>query len=149
MATLRENQHLESLDKAGAILNPLHTTVFATRLAAGVPFDEIVSRFGEINAKLGRDQMVKMLCILGHGTAWYSVSSGSPYNATYMRDREQPLIMQINHREPNNAFYRFYVELMGHLTRSVLGLTNMTHQYGEPPPPRDVRTYEAAEFNEG
>ena len=145
---ITENQHLEFLDKAGAILNPLHTTVFATRLAAGVPFDEIVSRFGEINAKLGRDHMVKMLCVLGHGTAWYSVASGNPYNATYMRDRDDPLVLQVNHQEPQNAFYRFYVELMSHLTRSVLGLVDMMSQYGEPPPQRDVRTYEAAEFNE-
>ena len=145
---ITENQHLESLDKPGAILNPLHTTVLATRLGESLTFDDAVSRFGEINAKLGRDHMVKTLCVLGHGTAWYSVESGNPFNATYMTDREQRLILQINHREPQNAFYRFYVELMSHLTRSVLGLADMMSKYGEPPPRRDIRTYEAAEFNE-
>ena len=56
-----------------------------------------------------------MLCVLGHGTAWYSVESSNPANATYMADRGVPLIMQINRREPENAFYRYYVEILGHL----------------------------------
>ena len=145
---ITENQHLEWLDQPGAILNPLHTTVLATRLTEGLSFADAVSRFGAINSRLDRDHMVKMLCVLGHGTAWYSVESGNPLNATYMTDRDQRLILQINHREPQNAFYRFYVELMGHLTRSVLGLHDLTGQYGEPPLRRDVRTYEAADSNE-
>ena len=101
---ITENQHIQFLDRAGAILNPLHTTVLATRLPARSTFDDVVDRFGRINAQLDRKDMVKMLCILGHGTAWYSVASGTPYNATYMTDRSTPLIMQINHREPENAF---------------------------------------------
>ena len=145
---ITENQYLKSLDQLGAILNPLHTTVLATRLAEGLSFDDAVSRFGAINSRLDRDHMVKMLCVLGHGTAWYSVSSGNPYNATYMEDRDQRLILQINHQEPENAFYRFYVELMGHLTRSVLGLAGMMSMYGEPPPARDTRTYESAAYND-
>ena len=80
-----------------------------------------------------------MLCVLGQGTAWYSVESGNPYNATHMADRDTPLIMQINHREPENAFYRYYVEILVHLTRSVLGLREMTSAYGESPPPRGCR----------
>ncbi len=144
---ITENQHLEPLDQQGKILNPLHTTVLATRLQAATKFEDIVRRFGAINSRLRRDEMVTMLCVLGRGTAWYSVESGEPMNATYMWDREQPLILQMDHREPENAFYRYIILLMEHLTRSVLGLNEVWHAYGEPPPTRDTFVYPDAEFN--
>ena len=43
---ITENQHLEGLDKPGLLLNPLHTTVLATRLQDGVRFEDIAERFG-------------------------------------------------------------------------------------------------------
>ena len=144
---ITENQHLSWLDKEGSILNPLHTTVFTTRIPNCSTFDDVVDRFGAINAKLDRKDMVKMLCVLGQGTAWYSVESGSPFNANYMTDTGVPLIMQINRREPENAFYRYYVELLGHLSRSVLGLGSLTSAYGASPPQRDIRSYPDAVFN--
>ena len=57
---------------------------------------------------LSREHMVKLLCVLDHGTAWYSVESGTPYDATYMYDRDQQLVLQVNDKEPENAFYRFF-----------------------------------------
>ena len=146
---ITENQHIGAFDRPGAILNPLHTCVFATRLQDGVTFNDVVRRFGCINARLSRDNMLKMLCVLDQGTAWYSVASGSPYNATHMTDRHEALVLQINDGEPDSAFYRFYVELLGHLTRSVLGLANTSPEYGNPPPPRSVVTYKNAVFNRG
>ena len=144
---ITENQHLQFLDNSGFMLNPLHTTVFATRIPDRSNFRDVANRFAEINAKLNRKDMVKMLCVLDEGTAWYSVESGSPYNATYMTDRADPLIMQINHREPENAFYRYFVETLGHLTRSVLGLHKLTSTYGEIPPPRNTESFPDAVFN--
>ena len=144
---ITENQHLTAFDRPGAMLNPLHTSVFATGLKDGLTFVEMANRFGAINAMLTRDTIVKMLCVLDQGTAWYSVASGTPYNATYMTDRQEALVLQINYGEPQNAFYRFYMEILGHLTRSVLGLANMAPEYGNPPPPRKVVTYDNAVFN--
>ena len=144
---ITENQHIKDFDRKGTILNPLHTTVFATRIPKRSTFDDMVKRFGEINAKLNRNDMVKMLCVLDQGTAWYSVESGNPFNANYMTDRGVPLIMQISRKEPENAFYRYYVEILGHLTRSVLSLHDLTSAYGEPPPFRDICSYPDAAFN--
>lgn len=146
---ITENQHLHYLDQEGQILNPLHTSVIAVGLSKGVSFRDVVLRFGKINAQLTRDEMVNMLCVLDHGTAWYSVESGTPYNADYMRDRTRKLILQMNDQEPQNAFYRFYCELIGHLTRSVLNITNVGHGYGKSPPPRCIMTYDDAKFNNG
>ena len=144
---ITENQHLLPFDIPGAILNPLHTSVFAIGLQDGIMFSDIAQRFGSINAMLTRDSMVKMLCVLDQGTAWYSVASGTPVNAAYMKDRHETLVLQVNDGGPMNAFYRFYIEQIGHLTRSVLGLANMATEYGGPPPPRKVIPYEDAVFN--
>ena len=144
---ITENQHIDILDKEGLILNPLHTTVFATRLQDGMQFEEIVERFGAINKSLDRNSMIKMLCVLDHGTAWYSKRSGIPYDADFMRDRNQELVMQINTKEPNNAFYRLYHLLTTHLTRSVLSLTDVPIAYGSAPPERSINTFPDAVFN--
>ena len=56
---ITENQHIRNLDIEGYILNPLWTTVLATRLKKGVEFRDVVRRFGQINARLNRDEMVK------------------------------------------------------------------------------------------
>ena len=145
---ITENQHIQSLNKEGAILNPLHTTVFGTKIQDGVEFHDIARRFDQINACLNRDHMVTMLCILDRGTAWYSVKSGSPYNATFMTDRGEPLILHVNHREPENAFYRFFQLLLGHLGRSVLGIGELGAEYGSPPPPRHTIYKENALYNQ-
>ena len=145
---ITENQHIPMFDRPGAILNPLHTSVFATGLRDGITFVNVAKRFGAVNELLTRDNMVKMLCVLDQGAAWYSVAGGAPYNATYMTDRDQTLVLQVNDKEPKNAFYRFYNELQGHLTRSVLGMVNAVPEYGNPPPHRLVLTYENAVFNQ-
>ena len=144
---ITENQHIPILDKEGKILNPLHTTVLATRLKKGLSFDAVVERFAEINIRLNRDHMVKMLCVLDHGSAWYSVESGNPYNATYMWDRQSELVLQVNDQEPDNVFYRYFVELLGHLSRSVLGLGDVSNAYGRRPPLRRVLRHGDALFN--
>ena len=144
---ITENQHLEWLDKPGHILNPLHCSVFGTSLEHGICFEEIVSRFGAINELLERNSMVTLLCVLDQGTAWYSIESGHPFNADFMRDRDQPLILQINTKEPENAFYRLFQLLIHHLNRSVLGLTHGFGTYGSPPPDRAVKYYPNAAFN--
>ena len=144
---ITENQHLRFLDRPGAILNPLHKAVFATRLQDDLRFNELARRFGAINAQLSRSDMVNFLCVLEHGTAWYSVASGNPYNATFMADRDQPLILQLNEGEPRNTFYRFYVELQGHLNRSVLATHDLSSAYGKLPPDRSILKYDAAMYN--
>ena len=144
---ITENQHIRDFDVPGLTLNPLHTTVLATKLEEGLSFHELARRFGAINSLLNRNHMVTMLCVLGYGTAWYSVTSGNPYDADFMRDRNERLVLQVNPREPDNAFYRLYVLLMMHLTRSVLGLSDVFQAYGSPPPKRTLVCYPQAEFN--
>ena len=106
-----------------------------------MPFDKVAERFGAINAMLDRNHMVTTLCVLDAGTAWYSVESGRPYDADFMTDRRQKLILQVNAMEPDYAFYRWYVLLASHLTRSILSLSDVFDAYGSAPPQRSVRRY--------
>ena len=125
-----ENQHLPLFDKRGWILNPLHTTVIGTNIQSGISFRDMGQRFGEINACLGRKEMVTMLCVLGHGLAWFSVKDGDAINATFMWDRDQCLQMSIYDHIPDNTFYYFFMLLAGHLHRSVLGSQDISASYG-------------------
>ena len=146
---ITENQHLQLFDKEGWILNPLHTTVFATNVQSGVQFQDLAFRFGQINYQLGRRDMVTVLCVLGHGSAWYSVKGGGTMNATFMGDRHDDLQLSVHNNEDDqmNTFYRLYVHLSGHLYRSVLATTSITDGYGQTPPKYWNYPYDGALYN--
>ena len=144
---ITENQHIPFFDRPGQILNPLHTSVFATGLKDGVCFDEIVDRFGAINALLDRSHMVTTLCVLDAGAAWYSAERSGVYDADFMRDRTKNLILQILTKDHDSVFYHWHGMLVAHLTRSVLSILDVSRAYGNPPPPRDTRRYPNAVFN--
>ena len=146
---ITENQHLEMFDKEGWILNPLHTAVLATDVHSGVPFQDLAFRFGQINSQLNRRDMVTVLCVLGHGSAWYSVKDGSTMNATFMNDRHDNLQLNVhnNKHDMMNTFYRLYVHLSGHLHRSVLATTNVEDGYGRKVPNYWNYPFDGARYN--
>ena len=146
---ITENQHLQMFDKNGWILNPLHTAVFGTRIQQGVDFRDVALRFGKINASLGRREMVTMLCVLGHGTTWYSVKEGDTINATFMWDRNEHLQLSIhdNEQDHNSTFYRFFAHLAGHLHRSVLFVPNLVEAYGSKAAPYMNYPFGNAKYN--
>ncbi len=131
---ITENQHITQFDKEGLILNPLYTVVLATRTVRGVAFSDLASRFFHINRQLARDDMVKMLCVLDHGVAFYTVrpDSGPAISADFCRDRAENLTETIYDHDQNDCFYKFFVELFGHLTRSVLAISELNAKYGIP-----------------
>ena len=149
---LTENQHLSQLDRDGYILNPLSTTVFATKLQKDASFHNIARRFGQINASLGRDAMVTNLYVLNQGAAWYSVCNNDSacVDATFMWDRSQPLVLSISDKEPETTFYVFFVHLWGHLTRSILGIQHIPTAYGSTNSPKsECLVFENATYNSG
>ena len=127
---ITENQHIQNLDMEGYILNPLWTTVLATRLKEGVEFRDVARRFSQINERLNRDEMVKNLYVLGHGAAWYSPEDGSAGDATFMWDRLKPIQLKVSEQKPENIFHVFFVQLSGHLMRSILRVQELFKSYG-------------------
>ena len=148
---ITENQHIPMFDRAGSILNPLHTTVFATDVQPGIQFQDLAFRFGQINAQLSRRDMVTVLCVLGHGSAWYSVKGGTNMDATFMGDRHDDLQLSVhsNQQDTMNTFYRLYVHLSGHLYRSVLATTNIADGYGRKVSKYWNYPYDGARYNRG
>ena len=147
---LTENQHIRDLDKEGYILNPLWTTVLATKLQEGIDFRDVARRFGQINACLNRDEMVKNLYVLGHGAAWYSPADGSAGDATFMWDRHKPIQLKCSEQKPENVFHVFFVQLVGHLTRSILRVDELHKSYGAKELPQsESLPIEKAIYNSG
>ena len=144
---ITENQHIRNFDRESYILNPLHTAIISTDLQRGTVFHDIVSRFGKINALLDRKEMVTLLCVLGHGAAWYKVKGGNSINATFMWDRDKYLQLNICEQERENTFYRFFIHLAGHLHRSVLWTVNIEDKYGGGYPECRIEDYEDAAYN--
>ena len=147
---ITENQHLEFLDKKGHTLNPLRTVIMGTRLPEGVTFTELARRFGTINSYLNRDEMIKMLCVLGHGVASYEVKTGEATyrDATFMWDRSEDLYLSSETSKPDWVFYRFYVALSVHLYRSVLSTGDIGASYGEITRQFEVHEFDGALYNQ-
>ena len=131
---ITENQGFPGLDRDKHILNPLFTTILATKMKCGIQFREIVYRFGEINARLGRDHMITALYVLDEGVAWYSPLDGSCGEATFMWDRHKPIGLRFSSQTPQGVFYVFFRQLLSHLTRSVLAVHEL--RYGSQELPR-------------
>ena len=146
---ITENQHITFFDQAGQMLNPLHTTVLGTKLKSGLSFNDMALRFGEINSSLHRSEMVTALCLFDQGVALYLVKEdASRYvHASYMWDRQAPLDMGI-YEQPDKAFYILFIHLLGHLTRSVLGIHDSNGHYGNFQAVSELVPYQEALFNQ-
>ena len=146
---ITENQHLTVFDRDGWILNPLHTVVLGTAIHPGVDFRDIVHRFHAINSSLERGDVVTMLCVLGQGSAWFSVIDSGTVDATFMWDRGEPLQLSIHDADEDrdNTFYRMFAHLLGHLARSVLLTANLSEAYGAKPAPYVNYRLDDARYN--
>jgi hypothetical protein len=131
---ITENQHLLFLDKPSYLLNPLFTVAFMARPDPEGPFVDLAKRFFLINSMTAagthRDHVVKMLCVLNAGIAYYGVQTGlTTQNADFSRDRHLDLI-ETTTSVQDDCVYVFYTQLLGHLTRSVLDILDIPLLYG-------------------
>lgn len=129
---ITENQHITNFDNEGYILNPLFSIILVAGISNRVKFDDLASRFFAINRQLRRDEMVKMLCVLDQGVAFYSKCSESSISvsADFSIDRFQDLSETIYDENPSDCFYHFYWYLLEHLTQSVLYIHGLAGKYG-------------------
>ena len=67
--------------------------------------------------------------------------------ASYMWDRQEPLVMGI-YEQPANAFHILFIHLSGHLTRSVLNIHDLNRGDGNFQPTIDLVPYQDALFNQ-
>ncbi|MGW4461780.1 DUF6602 domain-containing protein [Micromonospora sp. NPDC004704] len=123
------------------VSNPLFSAVVAADLGDGLDRDKAVEHFIRINQLLPRQNVVRALCILGHGTiSWaYRPTSSNPSvqlkdlaSATFaMDDRYSELMPVYGNTEPEDSpFYDLAQGLMNHCFTQVLGPENVTVHYG-------------------
>lgn len=93
--------------------------------------------------------MVTALCVLDQGLAVYlTEEEPSRYvQATYRWDRQTPLTLGI-YDQPDKAFYILFIHLLGHLTRSVLGIHGLNRFYGTFEATNSLIACQGARFNQ-
>lgn len=121
------------------LTNPLYSALFATALAPGVTFESLASRFYDINRSLKRLEVVRSLCVLGHGTitwGWWT-EEGEAMPARFMRDDLFHPIIPVLHKTPPAppALFSLMADLLMHLFDCVLRAEDLAHAYG----PGDAR----------
>jgi hypothetical protein len=130
------------------LANPLYTFVFAVNLKEGVTFESLINRFFDISKKLRRLDVVRALCVLGHGTVVWgyedpsdpSGSSTSP--ARFIEEDLFKPIYPVYFRadETTPASYALISNLLMHLFHSVLAPEDFAVNYGPLRPPSSVPT---------
>ena len=74
--------------------NPLFSAIIATDIGPNVTMEDLVNRFFTINKTLKRNEVVRALCALGHGTvSWgFRENKTSIKPASFMNDLNLPIV---------------------------------------------------------
>lgn len=116
------------------LTNPLYSMIIATDLREGIDLDEVVERFFDINTTLARLEVVRALCVLGHGTVtwgyWHSNTEVRP--ARFMLEDLYEPVFPVYHKMPESpsALYSLIVDLSLHLYHSILAPEDIVAHYG-------------------
>ena len=78
--------------------------------------------------------MVKLLCVLDSGFAYYGIGQRDSRNADFCRDRTSVLTETTITEAPGDVFYLLHAHLLGHLTRSILDVLGIAENYGHGAP---------------
>lgn len=129
---LVENREINSC--IHGISNPLYSVIIATDLKEGFDLDEIVERFFYVNKTLKRLEVVRALCVLGHGTVTWGFRDhrGEVRPALFMmEDLYHPIFLGYSKiPKVESALYPLMVDLLLHLYHSVLAPEDIAAHYG-------------------
>src|SRR5579859_2932242 len=113
--------------------NPLYSMIIATNLREGIEPRRIVERFVKINQTLSRLEVVRALCILGHGTVtWGCQFQGQVGPALFQwKDLYQPLVAVFHSIEHiQSALYALVANLLLSMNQSILDAEDTANRYG-------------------
>ncbi len=115
--------------------NPLYSFIVATRLSDGVTFESLINRFYDICKSLKRLEVVRGLCVLGHGTVTWGVKDQTTREARSalfmledLYDTIVPVYAPASSELP--ALYTMLSDVMMHLFHSVLAPEDVQVAYG-------------------
>ena len=118
------------------LTNPLFSFVLAFDVETGNTFEELINRFFDICRNLKRLEVVRALCVLGHGTVVWGfddpLDEGRGKPALFMEDDLFHRIYPVYFKEPafGPALYNLASGLLLHLFHSVLGIEDVPDRYG-------------------
>lgn len=122
------------------ISNPLFSSIIAAGLGDNVEMEDMVERFIRINQTLPRPDVVRSLCVLGHGNVTWGYNPPATLPATLPQlgpasfmteDRYSELFpVYIPAQPTDSSFYQLAWQLLAHLFQSVLAPENIAHYYG-------------------
>jgi len=114
--------------------NPLYSVIIATDLGHGIELESLINRFFDINKTLKRLEVVRALCVLGHGTVTWSFmdEKGDARPALFMLEDLYVPIFPVYHRMPEagSSLYTLLTDLLLHLFQSVLAPEDVAPSYG-------------------
>jgi hypothetical protein len=130
-------ENAESTSCRHGLSNPLYSFVLATRLADGITFEELIERFYRVSKQLKRLEVVRALCVLGHGTVVWGIRDKGIRvikPALFMlEDLYDPIVPSFAvATEPGPAMFNLFGNLLLHLFHSVLAPEDLAIAYGSP-----------------
>jgi hypothetical protein len=132
-------ENRESSPCSHGLTNPLFSFIIATDIKPSIEFEDLVERFFYINRTLRRHEVIRALCVLGHGTiTWGFVDKENEEirPALFMLEDLYEPIYPVFHRVANtdSALYPLMVDLLLHLYKSVLAPEDIAPYYGSKKP---------------
>jgi hypothetical protein len=131
----RMTENREECDCTHGLKNPLYSFVLALNVDNTTTFEELINRFFDICRGLKRLEVIRALCVLGHGTVVWG------FDDPDHDDRRPALFMEADLYRPiypvysratsgNGALYPMVSNLLLHLFHAVLAAEDIAARYG-------------------
>lgn len=142
-------ENRESGSCSHGLSNPLYSFVLGVRLAKDLTFEELINRFYDVNKQVKRLEVVRALCVLGHGTVVWGFPDrdrGGITPALFMlQDLYEPVVpAYFSAKDVGSALFALIANLMLHLYHSVLAPEDIAVLYG--PSSRDIKAPKSEEI---
>jgi hypothetical protein len=131
----RMTENREECDCTHGLKNPLYSFVLALNLDSSITFEDLVNRFFDICRGLKRLEVIRCLCVLGHGTVVWGFDDpdcGERRPALFMEaDLFHPIYPVYSRAASGNgALYPLVSNLLLHLFHTVLAAEDIAARYG-------------------
>jgi hypothetical protein len=128
-------ENRESGSCTHGLSNPLYSFVLSVGLQGGLTFEELINRFYDTNRQVKRLEVVRALCVLGHGTVVWGYDDrerGGISPAKFMlEDLYEPILpMYFRAEEYQSALFALLANLSLHLFDAVLAPEDIAALYG-------------------
>jgi hypothetical protein len=115
------------------VRNSLYSAIIAVNLAPGITLDDLIYRFVTLCSRLKREEIVRALCVLGHGAVLWGIrdENGQSKPALFINDHRERIYPTYNRAEVlGSAFYPFINDLLLNLYHMILSPDDLQTKYG-------------------